>query len=241
LLAAALFLATIPLLERQAVLWLGLLLTLVLAKPQLSFLVLPGLGLASWQHPGFEMVGRVVLAIVLWSGLLMLPLFIAYPTWWTDFIAALQTNPTWFQPSLYSLLPLYIGNTGLFLAGLVSIALFGLNAWLWLRFPTTDALPWSLALTPIATPYIWSYDFVFLLPLLIRTAFRLRSIGAQVVLWLGYGLCWVLSVYLLAQGVSNYRLWWMPWALFLTIGAAYLADKQMMRPTTKKRMTDIPT
>jgi len=79
-----------------------------------------------------------------------------------------QGNAHWDMPTLLNLLNKSFGTPGMFLwAGMV---LFGiaLTIYFWVkRTPQTAAIV-TLAITPIISPYLWSWDFVLLFPLLIH-------------------------------------------------------------------------
>ena len=205
----------------------GLNLALVLAKPQLLILVLPGLFQGAWQRAGWRGAWR----LALWSGafvlLLLLPLFVRYPGWLPDFRLALHHNPSWLQPSLWQLLPRWWGWPGWLVAGLALLLALVANVLIWRRLPLTEAMAWSLALTPLVTPYVWSWDFVLLLPLFLQSLFRVRSKPALLALVVGYGLGWgtAVAVALTTDG-SNHLYWWLSWQIAATIVVAHLLEQR---------------
>lgn len=68
-----------------------------------------------------------------------------------------------------------------------------------------------MALTTIASPYLWSWDFVLILPLFIDTAVRLANSVARVTLFAFWAACSILLVLSWqAAGASDSGSWWLP-------------------------------
>ncbi|NJL34806.1 MAG: hypothetical protein HC893_14345 [Chloroflexaceae bacterium] len=156
-------------LTNHTVLMPALMLVLMLTKPQLSILVLPGFCLAYYRLHGMRQTVSLLGTAAGWGLLLCVPLFLAAAKWPQDFIHQLQNNPDWKQPSTFDMMRIQFGQTGIALWGLIALIGFGLNLRWWWQLPAHDAVLWSLALTPLITPYIWSWDFVLLLPLAITS------------------------------------------------------------------------
>lgn len=225
------------LLERQAPLWaVALCLVLGAAKPQL--LPLTGLGVAVVVLRQRHAVGlaRLVGYGLLWTGLFMLPLFILFPDWIDGLRWALARNPSWLQPSSLTALQANLGNGGVVVwVGLVIGALVG-TVWLWMRTQPTVAAIWTLALTVLVTPYVWSYDFVLLIPLLIFTLFQVTSVVARLAWVAGYGMIWVAFVSLrLTSSNSDEIFWWVPAACLLLVLACWGISRRL--PTTPQPAT----
>ncbi len=171
-------------------------------------------------------------------GLLSLPLFLAYPTWGKGFIWALNRNHVWLQPTLYSLLPRFWGKwEGLTLWGVLTILLFAINIRTWWIWSPQKAIYWSLALTPLVTPYLWSWDIVLILPLLLRALFELNTKKAYFLLISGYMLSWWLTLQvLLRTDNSDHYFWWTPWMFVLLILCSYWVDGRHLESFFKPRM-----
>ena len=97
---------------------------------------------------------------------------------------------------------------------------------MWLRIDPHEAIFWSLALTPLVTPYVWSWDFVMMLPLFAKTVMAVGNKLALILLGLGYLLCWYLMFRInSSDNFSNHLFWWVPWLLLATIiGARLIAS-----------------
>jgi len=164
LIALFLVLAT---LNSDSSLLAGLFLALALTKPQLCFLAVPGILFGSYQRKKITGLMRLGGAAAAWVAIFCLPFFAAFPGWIPDFLAALKDNANWAQPSLFFFLANHFGSgPGLIAWGLAAVVIFGVNLWIWKKCPPGEAVAWSLALTCLVTPYIWSWDFVLLLPCL---------------------------------------------------------------------------
>jgi len=226
LLAVLLLLLAAHLVAAGRFAWAGLLLAPVLAKPQLAPLVLPGLWLASWRRGGWRGALALPGAAALGGALLTLPLWIGYPNWIPDFLEGFRRNPPWQQPTLFGLFQIWWGPgwAAWLVPGLLALGLLGLNMWLWHRYPPREVLPWSLALTTLASPYIWTWDFVLFLPLLYRCLMRQRSRPAKVLWAVGLLLCWGLTMGLIVwvtpvEGeISYHGHFWMPWLFLALVG-----------------------
>lgn len=205
----------------------GFTLALAAAKPQLLILAVPGLVQAAWQRARWQGVGRLLAWSIFFFLLFCLPLFLRYPTWLGDFREALQQNPAWLQPVLWQLLPRWWGWSGwVIVVGLLLLA-FAANIFLWRRLPVYEAMMWSLAITPLVTPYVWGWDFVLLLPLFLHVLFRVRRRSALLLLVVGYWIGWGASVWgSVSTDNSNHHYWWLSWQLFLISGSALLLEKR---------------
>jgi hypothetical protein len=200
-------------------------LAVALSKPQLGILVLPGLLIAHQREYGLRKTCFFGMGLGLSILLLMLPLFLVYPGWIDDFLIAQSENPVWLHPSLFRLLPMWLGEIGRVLWVIMAIGITGLNFWLWWKRPANEVVQWSLALTPLVTPYIWSWDFVMSLPLLISTIFNFKSYAAQGLLLIGYVVSWGLMFQIdLSDNIDNYQYWWVPWVLIGLVSGGYLID-----------------
>jgi hypothetical protein len=227
------YLLAVLLLDKSRVFLACLLIAFSLVKPQLSILVLPGILISYQREKGTKATAAFIALIVLCTVVLTIPVFLGFPSWPTDFIASIRQNPEYLQPSLFSLLPYWLGDFGYIIWALTAISIFTVNVWLWLSRKREDAIYWSLALTPLVTPYVWSWDFVMVLPLLIRSVFALSRWWKLATLLLAYCLCWILNLYIsFRTDVSNHRYWPIPWIILMTIGAVYFS-KELLSPMAK--------
>jgi len=206
------------------------LILVALSKPQLCVLTLPVYLITYASRKRSRGIVSILFLFVAWSIVLMIPLFLGYASWIPDFFDALVHNPAWLQPSLFALLPLQFGSVGYVLWGMIALFLFSLNVYIWFRYPHSEAIFWSVALTPLVTPYVWSYDFVMVLPLFIKTLFTLKT---KIALWHllgGYLLVWGMYVRI-ATGVdvSNHHYWWVPGLFVATIGISLLVEQRWAR------------
>jgi hypothetical protein len=194
------------------------LIAFALTKPHLGFLALLGLGYRDYRHGGFRLVfsfwGRIFAACFL----LCIPLFVAYPNWIPDAIASMRSNPPWSYPSLYILFERFLGDWGHLLWGVTTLIVLGVNFWLWKKLPIKQSVYWSLSLAPLATPYVGSWDFVVLFPLLILTYVNTDWKG-KVFIWVAYCVAWAGMARVQMLEVShNHYFWWVPlW--FIGVGA----------------------
>jgi hypothetical protein len=193
---------------------ISVLIALTLSKPQLAIFVLPGYFYAYLREYGFPRTLVLVFYSVIAVGITSLPLFIFYPQWISDFIRNQLINPTWAHPSSLFILEATFNEIGRALWWLLLLIGSGLNLWLWKRFPKREAVAWSLALTTIITPYVWSWDFVLLIPLLISYLFRKMPRYSSWLLYLGFLACWVVLAYMKFAGYTSDEIyWWVPWYL----------------------------
>jgi len=210
----------------------GLLAALALGKPQLCLLVLPGILLQRTRQERLVGSARWLGGLVLAWLALLVPLFVAAPNWLPAFAAALHENNAWAQPSLLSMLRSAFGPANgfwlwLLLLGLAQIG----NAHLWRRLPTRQATAWSLALTCLVSPYLWSWDFVLLLPCAYVTFVDAKNWQARA--WLAAGFMGITLAAWLQRwnaSVSDEVYAWVPAALIaLYASCAVISFNQKLR------------
>lgn len=221
--AGLLALLAAELVERRAPLWaLALCLVLGASKPQLMPWVGLGVALAVYQQFQWRGVVRLAIYALLWTGGLLLPLGILFPGWLDGLRWALGRNPEWLHPSSLIVLRSVLGSVGVAVwAGLVLAAL-GITVWLWRHYRPAIAVLWTLALTVLVTPYVWSYDFVLLIPLLIYTLFNVSWVGARLVWVVGYAALWLGFVQVrLTTSNSDELFWWVPLACVTVVGLCW--------------------
>jgi len=200
----------------------GLLIALALTKPQLAVLVLPGMTLGYWRASQFKAAARFLGLVFLWTVLLTIPLWVAHPRWFADFVVALSNNPIWAQPASLDRLQSALGVLGVVIWGILALVALGLTLWLWATRSPQIAVIWSLALTTLVSPYVWSWDFVMLIPLAVYSFFHLAPARARGLMALGYvGISGVMIYIRLHTDNSDYRYWWVPWATLAVIAGAH--------------------
>lgn len=205
--------------------WMSLFLALALAKPQLGVLVYPGLLVKMYDKHGKRGAINLILHTAGWVALLIIPITLIDPYWWKGFFEIIfeNINVQWNLPTLYVQLRLSLGLLGSALWFMIFLTSLGLVLWLWLKRNPQIALLWTLALTPIATPYSSSWDFILLLPLMIWLLLNTRFIMPRVVLVVGILLIDILQVAMRWQksGIPDGDNWWVP----LSVLAIFLLTK----------------
>ena len=197
-------------------------LALALSKPQLGIIAVFGLSVFYFQRNGFRGVFYFGLQTFLMALLMSLPLFISYPAWIPDWFRSMQANYTWLHPSLFSILRQSMGVWGTFIWAVMMVLALGVSYQLWMKFPPRVAMLWSLGITTIVTPYVWSWDFVLLLPIWMYTFARVDWKRKALLLTL-YAIAWYGMALVQAQeGSHNQNFWWAPLWLMGTL--ALVAD-----------------
>jgi hypothetical protein len=195
-------------------------LALGLTKPQLGFLAVAGFSVFHFQRSGVMGVIRFGLQTLFMSILMSLPLFIAYPGWIPDYIKSMQANSTWPHPSVFSLLRQSIGDWGILIWALLLVTSLVIIYKLWVTFPPHIAMLWSIGITTVISPYIWSWDFVLLLPIWIFT-YANSYWKRKVFLLAAYAIGWSGMVYVQLQAASHEQHFW--WAPLWFMGTIFLA------------------
>jgi hypothetical protein len=194
-----------------------------LSKPQIGFLIMLGIGLCYFQQGGLRLTVRFGLKTLTAITIMCLPLFASQPDWYFDWLASLQSNRVaWMHPSILYQLRQLLGNWGYFPWACITIATVWVALWLWKTRPSHEAALWSLALTLLITPYVWSWDFILLLPLFIHT-FSRTGWKYKAILAAGYVVGWTgMAVIQLSANDHNSRFWWVPLWFLVIIGSIYL-------------------
>jgi hypothetical protein len=185
-------------------------LALALSKPQLGIMAVFGLAVFQFYKNGFKGMFRFGMQTLFMALLMSLPLFIAYPAWIPDWLKSMGENYTWLHPSLFSVLRQSLGLWGSIMwAGITFIAL-GVSHFLWRKFSPPAAMLWTLALTTLVTPYVWSWDFVLLLPIWMHT-FVKANWKSKMFLLISYALAWYgMALVQMQEGSQNQSFWWVP-------------------------------
>lgn len=212
-----------------------------LPKPQIGFLILLGLGQFYFQRGGIESVIRFGVKTLTAALAMCLPLFFAEPNWMPDWLASLRANQVaWMHPSILFPLRQALGTWGYLPWACLTAGTLWVVCWLWKTQPPRAAAIWSLALTLLITPYVWSWDFVLLLPLFIY-AFRRGGWQQRIMLAAGYVLGWAgMAALQLSANDHNSRFWWAPLWFLLLVGAAQMMNtpRAPRRSTTAEDRTD---
>jgi hypothetical protein len=187
------------------------LLALGLSKPQLGVLAAFGLAVFYFRQGGIARALNFGMKTAFACLGMSLPLFAAYPNWVPDWIQSLQSNDAaWLHPSPAFILQEFLGDWGYLPWGLLTSAIFLACYRIWTGSPRETAMCWSLGLTPLVTPYIWSWDFVLVLPAWIHTFFHVSWRG-KLFLFLTYlAGCLGMAVIQLSGDNNNSRFWWVP-------------------------------
>jgi hypothetical protein len=217
--------------------WTPALLAIALVKPQLGILIYPGLIFSEFMKSGPGGAAKLVLITAGWVFFFTVPLFLLAPRWPLDFAIVTLKNFEigWGQPSLYVQLSAAMGSVGGMIAwGLLFITLC-LSLWLWSKFDEQTALVWSLALTPLVTPYIWSWDFVLMLPALLWLVVRAKSTHGRIVILVGAFLIDAIIVSLRwNKDIADSSQIWIPSALMLVFIISMLADREVNSTTATR-------
>ena len=193
---------------------IAILIALTLSKPQLAIFILPGYIYSYIKENGSSQAVKLIFLIFLSIGILSIPLFTYYPRWIIDFFQNLMENPDWAHPSSLFLLRTNFNRIGEILWYMLLFLVSGINLWLWTRLPKRDAAVWSLALTTLVTPYIWSWDFVLLIPLIVSYLFNKKQKSSVWLIYFAYFSGWGVIAYMKLTGrISDELYWWVPWYL----------------------------
>ena len=185
-------------------------LALALAKPQLGILAVIGLALHQFRQRGFAGMFLFGAQTLLMALLMSLPLFIAHPAWIPDWIASMAKNYTWQHPSLFSIFQQMLGRWGLVPWAAIAAGVLTFTFLLWKKIPPFAAMLWSLALTTLVTPYVWSWDFVLLLPLWMFS-FTKANWKWKIFLLVSYLIAWYgMALVQMQAGSQNQSFWWVP-------------------------------
>lgn len=192
---------------------IGLLLAISYTKPQLIILFLPAYFFIYFHEHGIKKLLKVILYNILWVLLLCLPLFFLYPNWIPDFFYNISINNTWFYPTLYSYLLSNFGSFGIaiMLAGIYLFLGICIAIYCSIKLDSFEALLWSLAITPIFSPVIWSWDFVLIYPLIVFMVFDKKPLLSSWVIYGSYFICTIGFIVMKVNGlVDDQMTFWVP-------------------------------
>jgi hypothetical protein len=199
---------------------------LAVSKPHLALLTVLGLSFYYFQNGKWKGIFLFWGRILIFALAMCIPLFVAYPNWIPDALRAMSQNPIWSYPSLFVLFERYFDKWGTLLWVLTSIITIGINQSLWKKLSPVNAAYWSLSLAPLVSPYVGSWDFVILLPLLTFT-FANIDWKQKIIFVILYALAWYQMAQIQGLEVShNHYFWWVPlW--FLGVSAVLTNWKEI--------------
>lgn len=212
--------------------WLiGGLLAFSLTKPQLVVLFAPAFMLLYLRAYGWRKILGLVMATGFWIIGLSLPLFLAEPNWIPDFLANIASNSRWFYPTLYALMLNIpsLSNTAPWLAGLWLAFGIVLTVYLTFKLPRSEALLWSIALTLVFSPIVWSWDFVLVLPLFLTAIMRPQTKLSRGLLLGGYTLFTGLFILLRFGNNDDNLAVWVPLAMTAIVWINYFLRNLKVR------------
>ena len=190
---------------------MGLLIAFTLSKPQLCIYILPAIFLVNWKHHSKKRAFRIAGFSILWCLLLLIPFYLFYPRWLQDLLINLELNHIWMHPNLTTYFSDWTGLNRLIFNIPLALIGFALTLFVVLRLPPQKALAWSLVLTPQFTPYIWSWDFVFVFPLLLETILSAPNTKKRWIFLGGFILAEIVFIVMKVLGYySDHFYWWFP-------------------------------
>jgi len=205
---------------------------IALTKPQICFLVIPSTFIALILARRWKYSLEIAALIGMFMFALTIPLWVVDSNWVKDFIWNLRSNPDWLQPALLTQLVIRFAHYGFILWLLVAIFCLALSTVLWIKLVPHQAVLWSMALTTIAAPYLWSWDFTLLLPLFVYTAARLTKIYARLVLFSTWVAIFFFSIWSRQFDKGDNRLWWLPLLMLLGLALSLILEyKNAIHPT----------
>jgi hypothetical protein len=170
----------------------------------------------AWQVAKLRGLLRFVAGLCLTTLLCLVPVWIGYPGWLDGYLNAFRINPQWIQPTSFRILQMVLSTWGVVIWAVMFLAALGLVVYVWQHSDPLDAMANTLAITTLVSPYLWSYDFVMLIPFFLMTLVRLRR---KLYVWL-FGFIWLLTsvggllVRLYTDNV-DLRFAWIPWVVVL--------------------------
>jgi hypothetical protein len=184
-----------------------------LSKPQIGFIFAIWLFFQIWKK-GKAFMLKYVLRTILWFVIIMTPIFTFYPRWISDFIYNYQNNNQWDQPALISLLSKNFGQIGFVIWLIILLLAILCVLFLFNKLTPEMIVPSIFGVTAIVAPYIWSWDFVLLFPLMIYSILNskgIKVIFVSVSLLVVDVIFWMIR---LSGPVNDFRNWPIPMLVF---------------------------
>ncbi len=206
---------------------IGFILVLLLTKPQIIIFSTPVFLFSFMKEKGVKATVNLIVWIIIWMLVSFLPFFIISNKWIFQLVNNLKENGRWLQPNLYSLFVQQLGITPL-----LSIFVVFIGFWICIEYSTKhniyDSTILSMAITTIFSPYIWSWDFVFLFPLLINSYKINDSKFIKSIILLGYSAITVIYNILKIIGYNSDELFiWVSPAIITLILLAEVIKKKI--------------
>jgi hypothetical protein len=214
--------------DEEIPLWVkGFLFAFTLTKPQISVFLIPSYFVHVFHSYGWRSIIKLGCWTFLGVLILSLPVVLSAPDWFIDLIANLRSNPVWEQPSFFIVFFSRLSDFGqllryIFLFGGIFISIFWVN-----QSDSKDTLFWILALTSVFSPYIWSWDFVILYPLMIHSLLKEKRAIIDLFLFSGYFIIVALyTSFKIAGQFNDAFYWWIPWSIFaVTYISQWLSER----------------
>jgi hypothetical protein len=197
---------------------IGALLAFALIKPQLSLVFLPAYAVKVYRAKGWKATIRLGLWTCAAGLIFSLPVILIQPDWTPDFLANLAANPTWAHPSIHVLLFRPLGKAGQVLSFVYIAVGIGISLLYVARNQGKSALLWVLALTTVISPYIWSWDFVLIYPLMIHVVSEDKPVKKSLLIVPYFLVLCGYVIIKLTDQVNDIYSWWIPWSLLLSTG-----------------------
>jgi len=223
---------------------IGFLLAISLVKPQLIVLFLPVFISVLFKDGGSKKVIQVVLFTLFWLFVSTIPLFLLSPDWIRDFIQNLLDNPGWAYPTFYTIFRTILPSDTLpmILAVIFLIIGIGITIAFSYRLEKNEALLWSMALTPVFSPVVWSWDFVLIYPLLLYLVFDRKNLLTSNIVLIGFFICLALYITMVQLGYADDRYgFWVPIFLNLLMFIGYKLRRKSQESTTRLANEGTPT
>lgn len=200
------------LIQQERLLLTGLIFSLSLVKPHLILLAAPALAFYLVTRDDWQ---KALIGFVAGLAIQTAPLFFTFPSWLLSYFGSLTEAPQWIYPSILTIARIWLGHEGLAWGACLLVFVFALviTIRLWKHETPAVAMVWTLAVTLIVSPFVWSWDQILLLPLIVSLAISLT--GREALLWwTGYAATIMGFIYL-RLGTSNvdYLYFWVPWVM----------------------------
>ncbi len=214
---------------------LGLILAVSFTKPQLIVLFLPAFCVVLYREKGLKTVFKTIAFSFACALVFCIPLFLLYPNWIPDFAHNILSNPQWPYPTLHAFLLSMLSSRTLsyVISGSYLLAGISIVVYLSRKLNGFDALMWSLSLTTLFSPVIWSWDFVLMYPLIIYLSFDRRSKTSSWIAIGGFFICMVMFIFMKNAGFvnDNYAIW-VPVLLNSVMAISYMVRKKSILSAT---------
>ena len=215
---------------------IGFLLAISLVKPQLIILFFPVFITVLFRDGGGKKVIKVLSLTLFWFLISTIPLFILSPGWIRDFVQNLLDNPGWAYPTFYTIFRTILPSDTLptIIAVILLFIGIGITIAISYRLEKNEALLWSMALTPVFSPVVWSWDFVLIYPLLLFLVFNRKNLRTSITVLIGYFICLVAYITMVQLGYADDRYgFWVPIFLNLVMLIGYKFRRKSQGSTTR--------